>query len=121
ESEYKYFRENLILFTYLHLAAEPDLTQALIDNKVTAIAYETVKLNNTLPLLTPMSEIAGRMAAQIGSQFLQKAYGGQGILLAGVPGVSRGKVTIIGGGIVGTNAAKIAVGLGAHVTVIDLN
>lgn len=121
ESEYKYFRENLILFTYLHLAAEPLLTQALIDNKVTAIAYETVKLNNTLPLLTPMSEIAGRMAAQIGSQFLQKAYGGQGILLAGVPGVSRGKVTIIGGGIVGTNAAKIAVGLGAHVTVIDLN
>lgn len=120
-SEYEYFRENLILFTYLHLAAEPKLAKALIDNKVTAIAYETVKLNNALPLLTPMSEVAGRMAAQIGSQFLQKSYGGQGILLSGVPGVLRGKVTIIGGGIVGTNAAKIAIGLGANVTVLDLD
>lgn len=120
-SEYDYFREGLILFTYLHLAAEPELTQALKDKGVTAIAYETVKLNNTLPLLTPMSEVAGRMAAQIGSQFLQKTYGGQGILLSGVPGVPRGKVTILGGGIVGTNAAKIAVGLGADVTVLDLN
>ncbi|MDN4492605.1 alanine dehydrogenase [Ureibacillus aquaedulcis] len=120
-SEYDYFREGLILFTYLHLAADPKLTQALIDKGVTAIAYETVELNNTLPLLTPMSEVAGRMAAQIGSQFLQKSHGGQGILLSGVPGVSRGKVTIIGGGIVGTNAAKIAVGLGADVTVLDLN
>ncbi len=120
-SEYDYFREGLVLFTYLHLAAEPQLTKALIDKGVTAIAYETVKLNNTLPLLTPMSEVAGRMAAQIGSQFLQKTNGGQGILLSGVPGVPRGKVTIVGGGIVGTNAAKIAVGLGAEVTILDLN
>ncbi|WP_227937654.1 alanine dehydrogenase [Alkalihalobacillus deserti] len=120
-SEYSYFRERLILFTYLHLAAEPALAQALKDKGVTAIAYETVEVNRTLPLLTPMSEVAGRMAAQIGSQFLQKSNGGKGILLAGVPGVSRGKVTIIGGGVVGTNAAKIAIGLGADVTIIDLS
>ena len=120
-SEYGYFREGLILFTYLHLAAEPALAQALKDKGVTAIAYETVSVNRTLPLLTPMSEVAGRMAAQIGSQFLQKSNGGKGILLAGVPGVSRGKVTIIGGGIVGTNAAKMAIGLGADVTIIDLS
>ncbi|MDZ5472504.1 alanine dehydrogenase [Bacillus sp. 31A1R] len=122
ESEYKYFREGLILFTYLHLAPEPELTKALIDNKVIGIAYETVQLpNNTLPLLTPMSEVAGRMATQIGAQFLEKVHGGKGILLAGVPGVKRGKVTIIGGGVAGTNAAKMAIGLGAHVTIIDLN
>lgn len=120
-SEYIYFREGLILFTYLHLAAEPSLAQALKDKGVIAIAYETVEVNRTLPLLTPMSEVAGRMAAQIGSQFLQKSNGGKGILLAGVPGVSRGKVTIIGGGVVGTNAAKIAIGLGADVTIIDLS
>ncbi|PEZ09215.1 alanine dehydrogenase [Bacillus sp. AFS018417] len=120
-SEYTYFRPGLILFTYLHLAAEPALAQALKDNGVTAIAYETVEVNRTLPLLTPMSEVAGRMAVQIGAQFLQKPNGGQGILLAGVPGVSRGKVTIIGGGIVGTNAAKMAIGIGAEVTIIDLN
>ena len=120
-SEYGYFREGLILFTYLHLAAEPALAQALKDKGVTAVAYETVSVNRTLPLLTPMSEVAGRMAAQIGSQFLQKSNGGKGILLAGVPGVSRGKVTIIGGGIVGTNAAKMAIGLGADVTIIDLS
>ncbi|MCI2255393.1 alanine dehydrogenase [Domibacillus sp. PGB-M46] len=119
--EYSYFREGLILFTYLHLAAEPDLAQALVDNGVTAIAYETVAVNRTLPLLTPMSEVAGRMAAQIGSQFLQKSNGGKGILLAGVPGVERGKVTIIGGGVVGANAAKLAIGLGADVTIIDLS
>ncbi|MFQ6336423.1 alanine dehydrogenase [Bacillus sp. AF62] len=121
-SEYGYFREGLILFTYLHLAPEPELTKALIDNKVTSIAYETVQLDNrSLPLLAPMSEVAGRMSAQIGAQFLEKNKGGKGILLAGVPGVKRGKVTIIGGGQAGTNAAKIAVGLGADVTIIDLS
>lgn len=121
ESEYKYFRPNLILFTYLHLAAEPKLAQALVDSGVLAIAYETVTVNNTLPLLTPMSEVAGRMAAQIGAQFLEKSKGGKGILLGGVPGVKRSKVTIIGAGVVGTNAAKIAIGLGADVTIIDLS
>ncbi|HJV16624.1 MAG TPA: alanine dehydrogenase [Bacillales bacterium] len=121
ESEYEYFRPGLILFTYLHLAAEPALAQALKDKDVIAIAYETVEVNRTLPLLTPMSEVAGRMATQIGAQFLQKFNGGQGILLAGVPGVNRGKVTIIGGGIVGTNAAKMAIGLGADVTILDLS
>ncbi|MFJ7727975.1 alanine dehydrogenase [Neobacillus sp. NPDC097160] len=120
-SEYQYFRPGLILFTYLHLAAEPALAQALKEKGVIAIAYETVAVNRTLPLLTPMSEVAGRMAAQIGAQFLQKNNGGQGILLAGVPGVNRGKVTIIGGGIVGINAAKMAIGLGADVTIIDLS
>lgn len=121
-SEYKYFREDLILFTYLHLAPEPELTKALVENKVVGIAYETVQLaNGSLPLLTPMSEVAGRMSAQIGAQFLEKSQGGKGVLLAGVPGVKRSKVTIIGGGVAGTNAAKIAVGLGADVTIIDLN
>ncbi|RBW71472.1 alanine dehydrogenase [Bacillus taeanensis] len=120
--EYGYFREDLVLFTYLHLAAEPSLTKALVDKKVISIAYETVQLSNgSLPLLTPMSEVAGRMASQIGAQFLEKTKGGKGILLSGVPGVRRGKVTIIGGGVVGTNAAKIAIGLGADVTIIDLN
>ncbi|MED3622735.1 alanine dehydrogenase [Neobacillus thermocopriae] len=120
--EYKYFREGLILFTYLHLAPEPELTKALIEKKVVGIAYETVQLpNGTLPLLTPMSEVAGRMATQVGAQFLEKINGGMGILLSGVPGVQRGKVTIIGGGVAGTNAAKMAIGLGAKVTIIDLN
>lgn len=120
--EYEYFYEGLILFTYLHLAAAPELTKAMIDKKVTGIAYETIQpANRTLPLLTPMSEVAGRMAAQIGAQFLEKQNGGRGILLSGLPGVTRGKVTIIGGGIVGMNAAKIAMGLGASVTIIDLN
>jgi alanine dehydrogenase len=120
-SEYGYFREGLILFTYLHLAAEPELARALTEKGVTAVAYETVEANRTLPLLTPMSEVAGRMAPQIGAQFLEKPYGGKGVLFGGVPGVKRAKVTIVGGGIVGTNAAKIAVGLGAQVTIIDLN
>lgn len=119
--EYRHFREGLILFTYLHLAAEPELAKALTTKGVTAIAYETVQVNRTLPLLTPMSEVAGRMAAQIGAQFLERPKGGKGILLGGVPGVKRGKVTIIGGGVVGTNAAKIAIGLGADVTIIDMN
>lgn len=118
--EYDYFREGLVLFTYLHLAPEPELTKALIDNKVTAIAYETVQLENgSLPLLTPMSEVAGRMAIQVGAQFLEKSKGGRGILLGGVPGVAPAKVVIIGGGIVGTNAAKMAVGLGADVTILE--
>ncbi|QGQ45195.1 alanine dehydrogenase [Metabacillus sediminilitoris] len=121
ESEYKYFRPGLVVFTYLHLAAEPALAKALKDSGVIAIAYETVSVNRTLPLLQPMSEVAGRMSVQIGAQFLQKVNGGMGILLAGVPGVSRGKVTIVGGGIVGTNAAKMAIGLGADVTIIDLS
>jgi alanine dehydrogenase len=121
DCEYPYFHEGLILFTYLHLAAEPLLTQALKEKGITAIAYETVSVGRTLPLLTLMSEVAGRMSVQIGAQFLQKINGGQRILLGGVPGVSRGKVTIIGGGIVGTNAAKMAVGLGADVTILDLS
>jgi alanine dehydrogenase len=119
-SEYQFFREGLILFTYLHLAAERELTQALLSNKVIGIAYETVQLlNGSLPLLTPMSEVAGRMSAQIGAQLLEKVEGGKGILLSGVPGVRRGRVTVIGGGVAGTNAAKIAIGLGAEVTIID--
>ncbi|MBP3041107.1 alanine dehydrogenase [Bacillaceae bacterium Marseille-Q3522] len=121
-SEYGYFREGLILFTYLHLAPEPGLTAALTESKVIGIAYETVQLaNGALPLLIPMSEVAGRMAPQLGAQFLEKVNGGKGILLSGVPGVHRGEVTIIGGGMAGTNAAKTAVGLGAKVTVVDLN
>lgn len=121
-SEYRHFREDLILFTYLHLAAEPELTRALMESKVTAIAYETIQLENgSLPLLTPMSEVAGRMAVQIGAQLLEKPKGGKGVLLGGVPGVLPGNVVIIGGGTVGTNAAKIALGLGANVTIVDIN
>lgn len=120
-SEYEYFRPGLILFTYLHLAAEPSLAKALTDHKVTAIAYETIEVNDSLPLLTPMSEVAGRMSMQIGAQLLEKPKGGKGILLSGVPGVPRGKVTIIGGGVVGTHAAKMAIGLGAEVTLLDLS
>ncbi|MDO7907117.1 alanine dehydrogenase [Paenibacillus sp. JX-17] len=120
-AEYGFFRKGLILFTYLHLAAESALAQALVESGVTAIAYETIEVNGTLPLLTPMSEVAGRMAVQIGAQLLERPKGGKGILLAGVPGVQRGKVAIIGGGVVGTNAAKLAVGLGASVTLLDLS
>lgn len=121
-SEYGYFREGMILFTYLHLAPEPELTKAMLESKVVGIAYETVQLpNNTLPLLTPMSEVAGKMSTQIGAQFLEKIHGGGGILLGGIPGVSRGNVTVIGGGVAGTNAAKVAVGMGANVTILDLN
>jgi alanine dehydrogenase len=122
KAEHDYFREGQIIFTYLHLAPEAELTKALLEKKVTGIAYETVQLpNNTLPLLAPMSEVAGRMATQIGAQFLQKTNGGKGILLGGIPGVPRGKVVIIGGGIAGTNAARVAIGMGAQVTVIDLS
>jgi alanine dehydrogenase len=120
--EYQYFREGLILYTYLHLAPEPELTKVLVDKKVIAIAYETIQLENgSLPLLTPMSEVAGRMSIQIGAQFLEKPNGGKGVLLGGVPGVTPANVVIIGGGIVGTNAAKMAVGLGANVTILDVN
>lgn len=119
-SEYGYFREGLTLFTYLHLAAEPKLTEALVQSKVTGIAYETIQLpNGSLPLLTPMSEVAGRMSVQVGAQFLERFYGGRGILLGGVPGVPPADVIILGGGIVGTNAAKMALGLGANVVIID--
>jgi alanine dehydrogenase len=122
EKEYQHFREGLVLFTYLHLAPLPELTQELLDKKVTGIAYETIRdKNNTLPLLTPMSEVAGRMSVQVGASYLEKERGGRGVLLGGVPGVPPAQVTIIGGGIVGTNAAKIALGMGAVVTLIDLN
>ncbi|PIC64650.1 alanine dehydrogenase [Sporosarcina sp. P13] len=121
-SEYRFFRKGLLLFTYLHLASEVELTTALLENKVIGLAYETVQLpNHSLPLLAPMSEVAGRMATQIGAQYLEKTKGGKGILLAGVPGVSRGKVIVIGGGQAGASAARIAIGMGAHVTVLDLS
>lgn len=121
-SEYGLMREGQILFTYLHLAADEPLTRALIERKVQAIAYETVQLmSGQLPLLTPMSEVAGRMSVQVGATYLQRTNGGQGILLGGVPGVSEADVVIIGGGVVGTNAAKMALGMGANVTIIDLN
>ncbi|MBB6448164.1 alanine dehydrogenase [Geomicrobium halophilum] len=122
QSEYEYFRKGQLLFTYLHLAAEPELTRALMKHEVTAVAYETVQSSDgSLPLLTPMSEVAGRMSTQMGIQYLEKTKGGKGILIAGVPGVERGKVTIIGGGVAGTNAAKIALGIGANVTILDLS
>lgn len=123
ESEYELFHAGQILFTYLHLAPEPALTKALLDKKVTGIAYETVvgRDGKILPLLAPMSEIAGRMSIQIGAHFLESRYGGRGVLLGGVSGVAAGQVVILGGGIVGTNAAKMAVGLGARVTIIDLS
>lgn len=121
-SEFKYFRKGLIIFAYFHLATEPELAKEMLKRKVTSIAYETVQLSNgSLPLLSPMSEVAGRMAVQIGAQLLEKVHGGKGILLPGVPGVARGNVTVIGGGMAGMNAAKVASGLGAKVTIIDLN
>lgn len=122
-SEYDLFHEGQLLFTYLHLAAEPELTEALLKHKVTSVAYETVvgRDGRSLPLLAPMSEIAGRMSVQIGAQFLESRYGGAGVLLGGVSGVAPAQVVIIGGGVVGTNAAKMAVGLGARVTIIDLS
>ena len=120
EPEYPRMKEGLLLFTYLHLAPDPKQTRALLDSKVTGIAYETITdRKGTLPLLTPMSEVAGRMAVQVGAQYLEKMNGGRGVLLGGVPGVPAARVVIIGGGVVGTNAAKIAVGMGAHVTIID--
>jgi alanine dehydrogenase len=122
ESEYPYFRENLVLFTYLHLAPIPDLTNKLLETGVSGIAYETVRdRQNTLPLLTPMSEVAGRMSVQVGASYLEKEKGGRGILLGGVPGVPPAHVTVIGGGVVGTNAARVALGFGAKVTIVDMN
>lgn len=120
--EYERMREGQLLFTYLHLAPDKPLTEELLRRKVTGIAYETITdRRGGLPLLTPMSEVAGRMAIQVGAHYLEKMSGGRGILLGGVPGVPAARVVIIGGGVVGTNAAKIAVGMGAHVTIIDNN
>ena len=122
EPEYELFHEGQILFTYLHLAPDPEQTQALLKKKVTAIAYETVQLaDRSLPLLMPMSEVAGRLSIQTGARLLESNCGGRGILLGGVSGVERANVVIVGGGNVGTNAAKMAVGLGANVTVLDIS
>lgn len=122
EREYVYFREGLVLFTYLHLAPLRELTDELLQAKMISIAYETVRdSRGTLPLLTPMSEIAGRMSVQVGASYLERERGGRGILLGGVPGVPPAHVAILGGGIVGTNAARIAIGLGAKTTLIDVN
>jgi alanine dehydrogenase len=122
EPEYPRMKEGLLLFTYLHLAPDPKQTQALLEHKVTGIAYETITdKRGTLPLLTPMSEVAGRMAVQVGAQYLEKMNGGRGVLIGGVPGVPAARVVILGGGVVGTNAAKIAVGMGAQVTIVDKN
>ncbi len=122
QSEYQYFRADLIIFSYLHLAIAPDLTKALLTKKVTTIASESVETDDgQLPLLTPMSEVAGRLAVQIGSRFLESNFGGSGVLLSGVPGVQPGKVIIIGAGVVGFNAAQIAIGMGADVSIFDIN
>ena len=122
EAEYQYLQKDQILFTYLHLAADRQLTEALLQSGVTAIAYETVQLpDGRLPLLTPMSIIAGKLSVQIGARYLEKKKGGKGILLGGMPGVSQGNVVILGGGIVGTEAAKMAVGMGAKVAILDVN
>jgi alanine dehydrogenase len=121
-SEFGYLRPGLLLFTYLHLAPEPELTSALLDTRTAAIAYETIReRDGSLPLLTPMSEVAGRMAVQVGAQYLERPNGGRGVLLGGIPGVAPANVVILGGGVVGLNAAKMATGLGANVTVIDKN
>ena len=120
EPEYSRLREGLVLFTYLHIAADEPLTRALVDSGITGVAYETVETDDRrLPLLAPMSEIAGRLAAQAGAYFLEKPQGGRGLLLSGVPGVARGSVVVIGGGMVGYNAALIAIGLGANVTILE--
>lgn len=120
ETEYNYLRPGLLLFTYLHLASEPKLANALLEKKTRGIAYETIQLpDRSLPLLKPMSEVAGRMAPQIGANLLEKRNGGRGVLLGGTPGVAKGVVSIIGGGVSGANAAKIAVGLGAEVIILE--
>jgi alanine dehydrogenase len=119
-AEYRQLREGLVLFTYLHIAADEPLTRALLDSGITAVAYETVETDSgALPLLAPMSEIAGRLAAQAGAYFLEKPLGGRGLLLGGVPGVAPGRVVVIGGGMVGYNSAVIALGLGANVTILE--
>ena len=121
-AEYVHFRNGLILFTYLHLAAEPELTLALLESGVTAIAYETVqKADRSLPLLAPMSEVAGRLAVQVGAASMTRPGGGPGILMGGVPGVRAAKVTVIGAGVAGSNAAAMAIGMGADVTILDIN
>jgi alanine dehydrogenase len=121
-SEYRYLRAGLILFTYLHLAADRSLTEAMLASGVTGVAYETVQTpDGKLPLLMPMSEVAGRMATQVGATYLQRTHGGRGILIGGVPGVAPANVVVLGGGTVGANAARVAVGLGAQVTVLDIN
>jgi alanine dehydrogenase len=121
-SECRFFRPGQTLFTYLHLASLPDLTKTLLETAITAIAYETIEAKNgSLPMLRPMSEIAGRMSVQIGARYLEKTQGGRGLLLAGVPGVESGKVVVLGAGVVGTAATRIAVGMGAQVTVINLD
>ncbi len=120
-SEYDFFREDLIIFTYLHLAAEEELTRRLVESKCKAIAYETVQVGNTLPLLRPMSEVAGRRGTIVAATQLEKHRGGRGVLLSGVPGVSRGHVVVIGGGVAGISAARMAIGLGARVTIIELS
>jgi alanine dehydrogenase len=121
-SEYGFLRPGLVLFTYLHLAPLPDLTNRLLETKVNGVAYETIREpDGSLPLLTPMSEVAGRMAVQVGAQYLEAPNGGRGILLGGVPGVAPANVVVLGGGVVGTNAAKVALGMGAHVTIVDKN
>jgi alanine dehydrogenase len=121
KAEYHRFRKGLILFTYLHLAAEPELTRELINSGVTAIAYETVQEGRTLPLLAPMSEVAGRLSVQVGATSLMAPAGGKGVLLGGVPGVRPAKVVVLGAGVAGTNAAAMALGLGADVTILDIN
>ena len=119
-SEYAYFRDGLSIFTFFHLAADATLAEELIKRNVTAVAYETLEATDgSLPILTPMSEVAGRLSVQVGAHYLMKTYGGRGVLLSGVPGVERGKVAILGAGVVGVNAARIAVGLNAHVTMLD--
>jgi alanine dehydrogenase len=120
-AEYSRMRKNQVLFTYLHLAASKECTEALINSGITAIAYETVEVNGSLPLLAPMSEVAGRMAPQVGAAALQRSAGGRGVLLGGVPGVGPGKVLVIGGGTAGLAAATIANGMRAKVTVVDTN
>ena len=119
--EYPLLRKDQILFTYLHLAASEKLTRELMDRRIKAVAYETIEIDGALPCLKPMSEIAGRLSIQEGAKYLEKTFGGRGVLLGGVPGVPRGKVAIIGGGVVGTNACKVAVGMGAEVTILDIN
>lgn len=122
EEEYPHFRKDLILYTYLHLADNRPLTEALMKSGVKAVAYETIQdEQGRLPCLKPMSEIAGRLSAQEGAKYLEKYYGGRGVLLGGVPGVFKAKVAVLGGGVVGTNAAKMALGLGAEVTILDIN
>lgn len=121
EQEWQLFRERQVIYTFLHLAAEPLLTDALLAKKITGIAYETIEEHGQLPLLKPMSEVAGRMAVQVGSWCLENQHGGKGILLSGVPGVRKAKVVILGAGVVGKNAAKVAVGMGADVTMLDIS